>query len=298
MSGPLKTIQKRPGSRWMPGGTAAAGAGLTLLVGALLLLAQGAQAGLPQPMCVYYGQARDGYGLPYTTNADVILLQGTNEVARHTIRGSLTPGVNFALYAHIDDGRTTVPYSRRAVRSGDLVNVVVRDSSGQRTIMEAQTVPPVGKPGELIAINATAGTDLDGDGIPDLWELELIAWSGGTLRTIYDVRGEDDWDGDGMTNLQEYKAGTFAFLDYDYFMIEWCEPTPNLRLRLVFLSVPGMAYSVRSAVDLKQPVWDPWPFSITDDGVPGSLAAEGNGDWMSLYVPVQQPGRYYQLEVR
>lgn len=255
-------------------------------------------AGLPQPMCVYYGQARDGYGLPYIANAQVMLLHGTNEVASQSVSGSITPGVNFALYVHIDDGRSATPYSSRALRSGDLVSVVVRDEYGLKTIMEAQAIPPVGQPGELIAINATAATDADGDGLPDQWENELIAWSGGTLHSIFDVNGRDDWDHDGMTNLQEYRAGTFAFLDYDYLKIEGFEATPNLRLRLVFLSVSGMVYSVRSTTDLKQGVWESSPCSLSDTGDPGLTPVEGTGDWMSVYVPMQEPGRYYAVEVR
>ncbi|HOY58074.1 MAG TPA: hypothetical protein PK640_08040, partial [Verrucomicrobiota bacterium] len=70
---------------------------LALLGLGLALIAPRSHAGLPQPLCVFYGQARDGYGLPYRADADVILLRGTNEIARQTINGSLAPGVNFAL---------------------------------------------------------------------------------------------------------------------------------------------------------------------------------------------------------
>jgi hypothetical protein len=105
----------------------------------LLLSASIIRAGLPQPRCVYYGQALDGYGWPYTTNAQVILLHGTDEVARHTIAGSLSPGINFALYVHLDSGTSATDYSLRALRSGDLVSIVVRDANGEQTIMEQQT---------------------------------------------------------------------------------------------------------------------------------------------------------------
>ncbi|HEY5913565.1 MAG TPA: hypothetical protein VJA21_23505 [Verrucomicrobiae bacterium] len=264
----------------------------------LFLLPRSALSGLPQPMYVYYGQALDGYGLPYRTNADIILFHGTNEIARQTIRGSLTPGVNFALYVHLDDGRSAVPYSRRALQVGDLVRVMVRDQEGLKIIMEEQAVPPVGQPGELVFIDATAATDLDRDGLPDRWEYELIAWSGGALHTLTDVRPEDDFDGDGMTNLEEYRSGTFAFLPYDYLYIERYEPTPNNRLRLTFLSVPGKAYSVGCATNVMQAAWQPSPFAASDTGAFQETPVEGNGDWLSLYAPIDPSTWFFRLEVR
>lgn len=263
-----------------------------------ILLPQALVAGLPQPMCVYYGQACDGYGLPYRANADVILLHGTNEIALQTISGSLWPGVNFALYVHLDDGRSTTPYSARALRSGDLASIVVRDEFGQHTIMESKTVPPVSQPGDLIALNVTAATDLDGDGLPDQWERELIDWSFGALQTLYDVRGEDDFDGDGMSNLQEYQAGTFAFLDYDYLFIEYLARAPNDRLQLTFLSVPGKTYRVVRAADLAQPAWEPCPFGLSDTDVLALAPVEGDGNWFSLYVMIEEPGWFFRLQAR
>jgi hypothetical protein len=268
-----------------------AAAGLLLLVPAL-------PAGLPQPMCVYYGQARDGYGLPYMTNAEVILLHGKNEVARQTIGGSLTRGVNFALYVHLDDGSSLLPYSARALKSGDLVSVVVRDQDGLHTIMEQRTVPPVGQPGELVLINATGSEDVDDDGLPDTWETELMAWSGGALQTVFDVRPDDDFDHDGMTNLQEYRAGTFAFLDDDYLRIEQYDRTPNNRLRLTFLSVLGKSYNVGCIPDLTKSAWQPSPLAATDTAPFQETPVEGTGEWLSLYVPIGGPAWFFRLEAK
>ena len=272
-------------------------AALVLAGAATVLLPSAGYAGLPQPMCVYYGQAKDGYGLPYLRDADVILRHGTNEIARQTISGSLRPGVNFALYVHLDDGRTATPYSPRALRTGDLVSIVVRDRDGEKTVMEDQVVPPVGQPGDIILRNVTAAEDTDRDGLPDPWEWALIEWSDGRLRSLADVRGGDDFDGDGMSNWQEYLAGTFPFLDDDYLRIEEWALTTNGHLRLTFLSVAGKSYTPVCATNLTSSVWAPCAFALSDTGPLQTLPAEGNGDWFSLYLPVQDPRRFFKLSV-
>ncbi|HOX03190.1 MAG TPA: hypothetical protein P5555_13055 [Candidatus Paceibacterota bacterium] len=268
---------------------------LSVLGLGLAFLAPPCRAGLPQPMCIIYGQALDGYGLPYRAGADVILFHGTSEIARQTINGSLAPGVNFALYVHLDDGRGAKPYSPRAVRTGDSVSIVVRDKDGVKTIMESQLVPPVGLPGDLLLLNVTAGQDTDGDGLSDLWEWEIIAWSNGALHNLWEVNGDDDFDGDHMSNRQEYQAGTFAFLDYDALLIEELIPAANGRLRLTFLSVPGITYSVRCATGLSESAWQPCAFSLSDAGAFQTVPVEGPGNWMSLYVPLQEPMCFYHL---
>ena len=236
-------------------------------------------------MCIYYGEALNGFGWPYTTNAEVVLLHGTNEIASQTISGSLTPGVNFALYVQLDDGSTAEPYSARALHSGDLVSIVVRDQDGEKTIMEEQAIPPVGNPGQLLMINVTAGTNTNHDGLPDQWEQELVDWSFGALTNISQVHPQDDFDGDGQSNLAEYLAGTFAFLNYDYFYAEDYGMTTNGRFRITFLSVPGKVYGARYVTDAGLGRWTPSPLAVSDTADFQTTPIEGTGDWLSLYLP-------------
>ncbi len=260
-----------------------------------------ALAGIPQPAVVYYGQAVDAYGWPYRAAATVVLRAGTNDVARHAISGSLAPGVNFALHMPIDDGRDGTPYVRYALTTGAVVSIAVIDGGGERLIMENAALPPVPAPGSVVRINATAGTDADGDGIPDEWEWELIRWANDPAYTsIYDIHPHDDFDGDGVSNIDEYRAGTFAFLDYDSFSAEAFQTAPNGRLSIDFLTVPGKVYRIQSAP--LNPVdgayeWGGCEFSTTATGPLQTGPVEGTGQWQSFYVPPPESNLVWRLTV-
>jgi hypothetical protein len=251
-------------------------------------------------MVVYYGQAMDGFGWPYTDHATVILLRGTNECARQNIKGSLSPGVNFALQVPFDDGRDTNRYVRTAVRAGEVVSVVVDDAYGRKTIMETNAVPAVTMPGDLILINVTAATDANRNGLPDEWEQVLVDW--GThpeYASIWDIHPADDYDGDGQSNGDEYHAGTFAFLDYDYFFIEHFDVLPSGRAKLEFLSVNAKAYNVQYSTNLVSRIWVDSPYALSETGALQTGLAEGTGDWLSFYVPViSGTNRMWRMRVR
>ncbi len=268
-----------------------------VLTSALLLLSSTTLAGLPQPMFIYYGQARDGFGLPYRQQAEVLLLRGNTIVARHSIQGYPAPGVNFVLYAHLDDGRSAANYASRAVRTGDRISILVRDAYGQKTIMEQKTLPPVGQPGEMVAIQVTAGEDSDDDRLPDQWEWELIHWSNGDLLRLDQVNPDDDYDGDGQSNGDEYRAGTFAFLDYDYFFAERMAVTPNGRIEVTFFGVEGKTYTAQHKAALDDALWIDTPFAVADTAefLTGPLVGAGN--WVSIYLPKDQVHQFFRLTV-
>lgn len=102
------------------------------------------------------------------------------------------------------------------------------------------------------SINATlASVDSDGDGLPDAWELEH------GLNPL-SAEGEDgpwgDPDGDGMTNWQEYVAGTHPRNPHSRLMLEITLTGPET-LQLQFASQPGRLYYLETGPDLGGP-WE------------------------------------------
>jgi hypothetical protein len=75
----------------------------------------------------------------------------------------------------------------------------VRNQSGELVTTEADLVPfGVSNDGYGTLAPGTAPPDTDGDGMPDSWEAEQ------QLDSADASDGNDDLNGDGYTNLEEY----------------------------------------------------------------------------------------------
>lgn len=89
-------------------------------------------------------------------------------------------------------------------------------------------------------VGNNADSDDDGDGIPDIYER-----THGLLPLVDD--GDWDLDGDGMTNRDEYLAGTAvddpnSLLRVERFVVNW-----PFSVRLLWQSIPGRLYRVLAA---------------------------------------------------
>lgn len=255
-------------------------------------------AGVPQPYWILYGQAVDEFGWPYTQDASVELRVHGKVFKNHPISGSVRPGLNFIFRLPMDSG-TGDRYDALAGRPGDDYQVTLYAYGQVQSVLQHDVLPAVGRPGDVVRLNITAGTDVDQDGLPDEWEQWILSCSTDPLiSTVFDIRPEDDFDGDGVSNLAEYKAGTDPTWSYDYFYIEQFQVTANGRLGITFLSVPGKTYRLEAGhlpVPESQPAWTHCPYAKSPTGTMQTDSFEGSGYYMTIYIDPSADMDFFRL---
>ncbi len=124
--------------------------------------------------------------------------------------------------------------------------------------------------------------DSDGDGIPDWW---MVAYFGHPTGQAGDLsRAQDDADGDGMTNVQEYLAGTDPTNPISVLGIQIAAAVTGSGAELSWQAAPGRSYRIQYKNDLADPVWQDAPGSASVVGIQGSYV-----------VPTDQPSAYYRV---
>jgi hypothetical protein len=231
-------------------------AGLLLLTAALSSLAYP-----PAPHHLFYGVVRDEMGNPLTTqSAEIILETASGTQLKTQIIPGLQPGVNYQLEAPMDAGITADLYKPTALRPTVAFRVKVR--IGQTIYLPIEMkgdYSHMGQPGQRTRLDLTLGEDANGNGLPDAWERALLQAGGGTGA----IRPEDDFDGDGLSNLEEYLAGTYAFDSKDGFSLK-ISRTENQTIQLTFLAIRGRTYSIVGSADFQ--TWVPVQFRIPAQG--------------------------------
>jgi Bacterial TSP3 repeat len=128
------------------------------------------------------------------------------------------------------------------------------------------------------------GPDSDGDGIPDMWELQYAA----SLATL---NGAGDNDGDGFTNAEEFAADTNPLdpLSNLRFTAVF-KPDPALPTRLLWSSSPTRQYRILGSTDVAAPL--PWP-----EVELGLIPADGGATTVRDVPATADPYRFFVIEV-
>lgn len=289
-------------SQSTPNGTVRSTARLRALAVTVLtfLLAGAALAFPPAPHHIVFGLVRDQWGNPINIFPSDVSLETPSGVTRlrASMGSGLEPGVNYRLEVPMDSGTAPDLYKPTALRPFFQYRLkVVIGQTVYVPIEMAGDFARIGNPGEKTRVNLTLGVDSDGDGLPDAWEQQLIALYGGTLAGI---RPNDDSDGDGISNLNEYLAGTYAFDPSDGFALSLAGVSAGNSV-LEFLALRGRNYSIQTSPDLR--TWTAASFRLSSDPAQASL----RGDYQStdvrtvrLEVPAQAgvTNRYFRAVVQ
>jgi hypothetical protein len=122
---------------------------------------------------------------------------------------------------------------------------------------------------------------------------------GGGL-TFADITPDGDLDGDGLTNLQEYIAGTYAWDADDTLWLNLVEIRGQNAI-FEFLAINGRSYSILQTNDLK--AWTPVDFRLPALDAPGQLRSSyfaPDVRVLGVEVPVGAAADqvFYRLKVR
>jgi hypothetical protein len=124
-----------------------------------------------------------------------------------------------------------------------------------------------------------------GDGIPDWWRQQYFGGNGMTTNVPGSCAACDP-DGDGMSNLAEFLAGTDPTNNADSFHIISIGRPPDGSCQVVWMSVPGINYQVWATTDLST------QFAAVSGTVPSAGATTSYTD-----VPAGGVTKYYKIKV-
>lgn len=269
------------------------------MTGALLGSLFHAAAFPPAPDHTIFGQVRNEFGDPiHVVGGKVELVTDSGIRIKTSLVPNLGIAQNYRLSVPMDAGLIAEPYKATALKPDVPFRLsVTLDGVTYLPIEMAADFKSLGLPGRETRIDLTLGEDLDGDGLPDAWERALLKDGQG----IADINPNDDADGDGISNLNEYLAGTYAFDSEDGFSLEIAGFNNGAPI-LKFLALRGRTYSVLGSVDLTS--WRDIAFTFPSDGedaLERSAYLSDDVSEMAIRVPKtggQADCRFFKLMLR
>ncbi len=256
----------------------------------------------PAPYYTVFGLVRDQTGSTLLADgANLLLLRNGAEIGRTPIFSEIRFDYTYELDIRIDTGRASTRfYTDRAVPALGLFSLAVALNGELFYPIEVAGDLRAGAGGERIRLDLTLGEDLDRDGLPDAWEYWQLyqrgEYPGAAGWDLARVTKAGDLDGDGVSNFQEYVAGTFAGDATERFELV-IKSYAQERIAFEFFAITNKVYTIEQSSDLVS--WTEALFSTVPDGPSTrSLRATAIGV-RPLYVrPDAGNRKFYRLTVR
>jgi len=262
---------------------------------AVWLAVSTAATAVPRLGCIYYGQVRNAFGRPCSVDDGVKLVaqHDGEELTFCEVGVAIGPGVNYMLQVNVASPGDTL--EEGVVHEGDPVQLVPTVATVPQAAI-GQTNVVVGQGGTSTRLDLILGEDRDGDGLPDEWEQFMLdaVGPGSGVTNITDIGPEDDFDGDGASNREEFYMGTFAFLSTDVLRIEEFSRVGTGRFRMRFLSTAGLNYELHGGTNALSDTWQVVTIS-TNEAVGAATTVTGDGDFLSIYVGTNTWSQFYRL---
>ncbi len=156
---------------------------------------------------------------------------------------------------------------------------------------EALVSNPVGMAASQGATLTVTGSDTDNDGIPDSWMTQHFGHNTGLASD--QSRAQDDADGDGSSNLQEYLAGTDPLDPQSCLKLQVLGPDPGTgRPQLSFTAVAAVDYTLEYSDNLSAGLWHKLTDVLADPttrvvALTDPSAATGPVRFYRLVTPIQ-----------
>ena len=196
--------------------------------------------------------------------------------------------------------RVTIPVANApaegCVTVGDAVVFEIEDTTYRPSKIYRGKVPPekcvVAKSGGVCRVDICLFNDADGDGVPD----EYVSAIAGEMydHGIWQWDPNADWDGDGVRNADEWKAGTSPFERDDVFALRAAETVEGMSVKdffpITFFARAGRTYGVKATETLTDGgAWRYAAFRTEPTGTAAETyyvnATDKSGETCTVYVP-------------
>ncbi len=223
----------------------------------------------PLPPHTVYGVVRDEFGNPLiSTTTEVILETPAGTTLTTTIVPGLEAGTNYRIEVPVDAGLTPDLYRPTAMNPSAPFRMKVKIAGRTYLPIEMTArMTKLGKASESSRVDLTLGEDTDGDGLPDAWERDTIL-AGSLGLTLEGLKPGDRLNGNTLTVLDAYIAGTYAWDPKDGFLLEIRETVDSTAI-MEFVALRGRSYTISASNDLE--AWTPVDFKVQGDPTGSSL---------------------------